>query len=101
MGLKTYVFGFQKNEPSEYRPITLALNLLMNGLYCDTQLLEKDTRRRLGAEQDFDEICRHKFFASVNWNLLNKRLLTPPVVPDLVRGHFVFFSLGYRGRGKF
>jgi len=50
-----------------------------------TQLLEKDTQRRLGATSDFDEVSKHKFFTSINWNLLNKRMITPPFIPDLVR----------------
>jgi len=57
---------------------------------CDVQLLEKDTKQRLGAEHDFEDICNHSFFTAINWNLLNKRLLTPPVVPDLVRSISLF-----------
>jgi len=70
---------------NSYLSVVLNKNVLFNQteLFV-TQLLEKDTQRRLGSANDFEDVCKHKFFTAINWNLLNKRMLTPPYVPDLV-----------------
>lgn len=47
------------------------------------RLLEKDNKLRLGARHDVDEIKCHPFFASLDWNQMEKKLLRPPFVPIL------------------
>jgi len=47
--------------------------------------LEKESNKRIGSNvQDFDEVKKHPFFKTINWDdLLNKRI-TPPFQPQLV-----------------
>jgi len=47
-----------------------------------TQLLNRNTKKRLGCTLGADEIKKHKFFAGINWNNVYKRKLKPPIVPD-------------------
>uniref|UniRef100_A0A3Q0T4S1 Serum/glucocorticoid regulated kinase family member 3 n=1 Tax=Amphilophus citrinellus TaxID=61819 RepID=A0A3Q0T4S1_AMPCI len=44
-------------------------------------LLEKDGRRRLGSREDFNEIRRHSFFSSINWDDLEQKKIPPPFTP--------------------
>ncbi|VVC40619.1 Hypothetical protein CINCED_3A022383 [Cinara cedri] len=48
------------------------------------KLLEKQSNKRLGSNiQDFNEVKKHSFFKTINWDdLLNKRI-TPPFQPQL------------------
>ncbi|XP_016661487.1 serine/threonine-protein kinase Sgk2 isoform X3 [Acyrthosiphon pisum] len=49
------------------------------------KLLEKESNKRIGSNvQDFNEVKKHPFFKTINWDdLLNKRI-TPPFQPQLV-----------------
>jgi serine/threonine protein kinase len=47
------------------------------------KLLTKDKAERLGTKRDVEEIKEHEFFASINWTLLDQRLVEPPFVPDV------------------
>jgi serum/glucocorticoid-regulated kinase 3 len=47
-------------------------------------LLEKKREKRLGSRNDFEEIRNHPFFASINWKLLDQRLIRPPYIPNVV-----------------
>ncbi|KAJ7591316.1 kinase-like protein [Mycena floridula] len=44
-------------------------------------LLNRNPRHRLGATRDAEELKEHKFFAAIDWNLLEKRQVTPPFKP--------------------
>ncbi|KAK0387585.1 hypothetical protein NLU13_3831 [Sarocladium strictum] len=46
-------------------------------------LLNRNPRHRLGATDDAEELKRHPFFADIDWDLLAKKLITPPFKPKL------------------
>ncbi|KAL2085180.1 hypothetical protein ACEWY4_018500 [Coilia grayii] len=46
-------------------------------------LLEKDHTRRLGYRDDFNEVKRHNFFASINWDDLEQKKIQPPFNPNV------------------
>ncbi|CAJ2512952.1 Uu.00g010710.m01.CDS01 [Anthostomella pinea] len=46
-------------------------------------LLNRNPKHRLGAVEDAEELKRHPFFADVNWDILSKKLITPPFKPKL------------------
>ncbi|XP_048406343.1 serine/threonine-protein kinase Sgk2 isoform X1 [Stegostoma tigrinum] len=46
-------------------------------------LLQKDQKRRLGAEADFLDIKNHTFFSSINWEDIYHKRITPPYNPNV------------------
>ncbi|KAI1807271.1 kinase-like domain-containing protein [Daldinia bambusicola] len=46
-------------------------------------LLNRNPKHRLGAVDDAEELKRHPFFADVDWDILAKKLITPPFKPKL------------------
>ncbi|PHH90798.1 hypothetical protein CDD83_2597 [Cordyceps sp. RAO-2017] len=46
-------------------------------------LLNRNPKHRLGATDDAEELKRHPFFADIDWDLLSKKLITPPFKPKL------------------
>ncbi|KAG5931915.1 hypothetical protein E4U59_007823 [Claviceps monticola] len=46
-------------------------------------LLNRNPKHRLGATDDAEELKQHLFFADIDWNLLTKKLITPPFKPNL------------------
>ncbi|KAL2209844.1 serine/threonine protein kinase [Sarocladium strictum] len=46
-------------------------------------LLNRNPRHRLGATDDAEELKRHPFFGDIDWDLLTKKLITPPFKPKL------------------
>ncbi|SPN96815.1 related to protein kinase sck1, cAMP-dependent [Cephalotrichum gorgonifer] len=46
-------------------------------------LLNRNPRHRLGAIDDAEELKRHPFFADIDWDLLAKKLISPPFKPKL------------------
>ncbi|WQF77799.1 Putative serine/threonine-protein kinase, active [Colletotrichum destructivum] len=46
-------------------------------------LLNRNPKHRLGATDDAEELKRHPFFADIDWDLLAKKLITPPFKPKL------------------
>ncbi|PKS06496.1 hypothetical protein jhhlp_007244 [Lomentospora prolificans] len=46
-------------------------------------LLNRNPRHRLGAIDDAEELKRHPFFSDIDWDLLAKKLITPPFKPKL------------------
>ncbi|KAI9790497.1 MAG: serine/threonine protein kinase psk1 [Candelina submexicana] len=48
-----------------------------------TRLLRKEPHKRLGANmpRDMDAIKKHRFFRKINWKLLERRELEPPIKP--------------------
>jgi hypothetical protein len=47
----------------------------------DLQLLNRNPQNRLGAKRDTAELKEHPFFASIDWDLLYKKQITPPFKP--------------------
>ncbi|XP_054638622.1 serine/threonine-protein kinase Sgk2b isoform X2 [Dunckerocampus dactyliophorus] len=46
-------------------------------------LLERNVSKRLGERRDIVELQEHPFFASINWDDLLARKVTPPFVPNV------------------
>lgn len=46
-------------------------------------LLNRNPKHRLGAIDDAEELKRHPFFGDVDWDILTKKLITPPFKPKL------------------
>lgn len=46
-------------------------------------LLNRNPKHRLGATDDAEELKRHVFFADIDWEILAKKLITPPFKPKL------------------
>ncbi|KAI0172104.1 kinase-like domain-containing protein [Hypoxylon sp. FL1284] len=46
-------------------------------------LLNRNPKHRLGATDDAEELKRHPFFGDVDWDILTKKLITPPFKPKL------------------
>jgi serine/threonine protein kinase len=46
-------------------------------------LLNRNPKHRLGATDDAEELKRHAFFNDIDWDLLSKKLITPPFKPKL------------------
>ncbi|KAI8231032.1 hypothetical protein K4K55_006348 [Colletotrichum sp. SAR 10_96] len=46
-------------------------------------LLNRNPKHRLGATDDAEELKRHPFFGDIDWELLAKKLITPPFKPKL------------------
>ncbi|PNP53694.1 hypothetical protein THARTR1_05818 [Trichoderma harzianum] len=46
-------------------------------------LLNRNPKHRLGATDDAEELKRHLFFNDIDWNLLAKKLISPPFKPKL------------------
>ncbi|CDJ50322.1 AGC kinase, putative [Eimeria brunetti] len=73
--LPTNILRGRLEFPSDLSPA--AVDLLKN-------LLRRDANERLGAgPQDAEEIMRHPFFESVNWDLLVAKKIEPPFKPNL------------------
>jgi len=47
-------------------------------------LLQKEKGKRLGAVNDSVDIKNHPFFASVDWDSLDKKAISPPYNPNTV-----------------
>ena len=52
------------------------------------QLLIKNPERRLGAKRGAAEIKEHVFLRNVDWELVLRKGLTPPIVPSLRESNF-------------
>lgn len=46
------------------------------------RLLDKDKKKRLGAEDDITEILEHPYFKSIDVDALMKKEITPPYLPE-------------------
>ncbi|KAJ2902568.1 Serine threonine-protein kinase sck1 [Zalerion maritima] len=46
-------------------------------------LLNRNPKHRLGATKDAEELKEHPFFADIRWDILGKKLITPPFKPQL------------------
>lgn len=67
-----------------YHPLEFKSNVItLKAKSILEQLLEKNRDKRIGSKRDFQDIKNHEFFLSINWNLLEKKLITPPLVPNL------------------
>ena len=48
-----------------------------------TKLLNRDTKKRLGAVNDFEDIKKHSWFKDIDWIKLYNRKLDPPFKPKV------------------
>lgn len=46
------------------------------------KLLNKDKKQRLGSTNDIEELLEHPYFKSIDQDLLLKKQLTPPYMPE-------------------
>lgn len=47
------------------------------------QLLQKDCQKRLGADNDFQDIKEHPFFASIDFEKLLRKEIRAPFIPKI------------------
>ncbi|KAH8112742.1 kinase-like protein [Phellopilus nigrolimitatus] len=64
-----------------------------DGISALRQLLERNTKKRLGCQTDsdresMDSVRRHPWFASIDWALLEGKDAQPPFVPDMRKANF-------------
>lgn len=58
------------------------------------KLLAKDKTKRLGVENDIDDVISHPYFASLNIEELKKKTLTPPYLPEITKDQIgTYFKL--------
>ena len=54
-----------------------------------TKLLEYNPKKRLG----YYQIINHPFFKGINWDIIEKREIAPPFLPDITNGnYFKYFN---------
>lgn len=51
------------------------------------KLLAKDRTKRLGAENDIDDVISHPYFSTLNIEELLKKTITPPYLPEISKDH--------------
>ncbi|XP_027026458.1 serine/threonine-protein kinase Sgk2b isoform X2 [Tachysurus fulvidraco] len=66
-----------------YQPLVLKAGVSKAGRDFLKSLLNKDRSKRLGAKHDMDELKRHSFFSSIQWDDLVAKKIPPPFVPSL------------------
>ncbi|CEP03571.1 unnamed protein product (mitochondrion) [Plasmodiophora brassicae] len=79
---------FDSENPKELQKKILSKKLTFPGHVSNNarsilkRLLCRDVNARLGSK-GVDQIKSHAFFASVNWTALERKLATPPFIPEL------------------
>ncbi|XP_012704789.2 serine/threonine-protein kinase Sgk2b isoform X1 [Fundulus heteroclitus] len=66
-----------------YSPLRLPSGLSKGARSLLKGLLERNISKRLGQRRDVEELKEHRFFASINWDDLVARKVTPPFVPKV------------------
>jgi len=51
-----------------------------------SQLLDRNPKHRLGGESDADDVKRHPFFDTIDWNKMLKKELKAPFKPQILHG---------------
>ncbi|CAH8646650.1 Serine/threonine-protein kinase Sgk1 [Schistosoma haematobium] len=79
---------YSENRAHMYRYILERPLRTRNTLSSSTEnilfrLLQKDKISRLGSENDFEEISKHRFFKDIDWIKLLERKLTAPFLPSV------------------
>ncbi|VDP61292.1 unnamed protein product [Schistosoma mattheei] len=79
---------YSENRAHMYRHILERPLRTRNTLSSSTEnilfrLLQKDKINRLGSENDFEEISKHRFFKDIDWIKLLERKLTAPFLPSV------------------
>ena len=65
-------------------------------LLCSFQLLEKDATKRLGVKNGINgDVSDQPFFKGVNFDKLERKQMTPPFKPNLVRPKRKQISFGF------
>lgn len=55
---------------------------------CISGLLERDTRKRMGARNGLDDFKAHPWFEGLDWEALMRKELNPPFEPDAKKANF-------------
>lgn len=67
----------------ETRPVRVPRNLSRNAISLLIGLLQKSPEDRLCCRDGVSELKQHRFFASLDWNLLEQRQIQPPYKPEI------------------
>ncbi|XP_076009986.1 serine/threonine-protein kinase Sgk2b [Genypterus blacodes] len=79
---------YSRNKAEMFEKILHAPLMLRSGVSQDAGsllagLLERDCSKRLGSNRDVAELQEHSFFASLNWDDLLAKKVTPPFIPQV------------------
>ena len=76
-------FRFSNDDP--LRPVFVEKTNFVSESCKDiiVALLNPKASRRLGSTRGFDEIIRHKWLGSIDWEILSWGVLSPPYLPDV------------------
>jgi serine/threonine protein kinase len=64
-------------------PVKHGIDVSPNARDLIKKLLEKNKKKRLGAQRDVQEILEHPFFAGLDIDKLMKKQLVPPYMPEI------------------
>ena len=71
------------------KPVTLPSHVSQECKYFLVQLLQKDSTKRLGVENDFQDIKNHPWFQDMDWNKLYKKEIIPLYKPKNPAGNAI------------
>ncbi|XP_055508113.1 serine/threonine-protein kinase Sgk2-like isoform X1 [Leucoraja erinacea] len=66
-----------------HKPLHLPMSISTAARDILTGLLQKDQKRRLGAQADFLDVKKHAFFSSISWEDLYNKRIPPPYNPNV------------------
>lgn len=67
-----------------HKPLRVKGNISLAARDILDRLLDKDKTKRLGQNNDADEVKSHEFFSAIKWSDLEAKKLTPPFNPQVV-----------------
>ncbi|XP_069740257.1 intraflagellar transport protein 52 homolog isoform X4 [Narcine bancroftii] len=68
-----------------HKPLQLPMSISTASSDILTGLLQKDQKKRLGAQADFLDVKKHVFFSSITWEDLYHKRIAPPYNPNVDR----------------
>jgi len=66
-----------------HKPVKLRSNISTAARSILEGLLQKDKNKRLGADNDAEDIKNHAFFKQIDWVALERKEIEPPFKPNL------------------